>query len=147
MNTAIPENEFLIVKMSNFGHQKLKTMRIRERIRDIREQKKYSQEYVATQLGVDPNTYGRWERGETKLEVETLIKIAKVFEVGLADLVEGNGDQIFNIKNNQTVNGNVTNSDASEVKDLYVKLLAEKDKAIQRLEEEIKFLRDQLNRR
>ncbi|MEA1874558.1 MAG: helix-turn-helix transcriptional regulator, partial [Bacteroidota bacterium] len=41
----------------------------------------YSQEYLAMELGIDTATYGRIERGQTKLTVNRLLEISNVFDV------------------------------------------------------------------
>lgn len=56
-------------------------------IRRVREQRRYSQEYVAAQLGVDQSVYSRWETGQTKLSVERIEQIAQVLAVPVGVLL------------------------------------------------------------
>lgn len=42
-------------------------MKSYEKIRQLREKNKWSQEYMATQLGLSANGYAKIERGETRL--------------------------------------------------------------------------------
>ena len=49
-----------------------------EAIKKLRTAKGYSQEYMATKLGVTQGSYGRIERGETTLTIERLSEIANV---------------------------------------------------------------------
>jgi len=48
----------------------------------------WSLKKTARQLGVSLNTVSRWERGESYPRLRSLVKIAKLFEVSIWDLVE-----------------------------------------------------------
>ena len=52
-----------------------------ERIRALREDKDYTQAYMAKQLNIAQNTYSQYENGIRQLPIETLIKICKLFNV------------------------------------------------------------------
>ncbi len=62
----------------------------------IRHIKQWSQEEVAHRLNISPSTYGSMERGETKLSLERLTELAKVFEIDLAQLLDSSEKNIFN---------------------------------------------------
>ncbi len=62
----------------------------------IRHIKQWSQEEVAHRLNISPSTYGSMERGETKLSLERLKELAKVFEMDLAQLLDSSEKNIFN---------------------------------------------------
>lgn len=49
-----------------------------EFIRDAREVRDLTQEMLAEQIGYSRDTVSRWEKGETAITVEALIKILKV---------------------------------------------------------------------
>ncbi len=51
-----------------------------ETIRRMREQKGYSQDYLALRLGMSQNNYSKLELGKNKLTVEQLERIAAVLE-------------------------------------------------------------------
>ncbi len=51
---------------------------ILKNIKDIRNEKGFSQEYMAEQLGVTQACYTNWEKGTRKLEYNKLLDIAKV---------------------------------------------------------------------
>ncbi|MDD3723398.1 MAG: helix-turn-helix transcriptional regulator [Lutibacter sp.] len=50
-------------------------------IRNFRNEKGLSQEYVAFQLGVSQKSYSDIENGKTKMKNEMLLKIAEILEV------------------------------------------------------------------
>lgn len=72
-------------------------MQLNEKLRFVRHIKKWSQEEMAHRLNMSPSAYGSVERGETKLSLQRLEEIAKVFEVKLSDLIgDLNEKSIFN---------------------------------------------------
>ncbi len=56
-------------------------MEIGDKIRAMRVKKGFSQEYLAMELDIDTATYGRIERGQTKLTVDRLTEISNAFDV------------------------------------------------------------------
>jgi transcriptional regulator with XRE-family HTH domain len=54
-----------------------------ERIRDLREDHDYKQEYVAKYLGIQQTTYSKYELGKVNIPVEMLIKLADFYHVSL----------------------------------------------------------------
>jgi transcriptional regulator with XRE-family HTH domain len=62
-------------------------MDIGEKIRIIRLEKGFSQEYIATKLGMAPNNISRWERKGNKLSLEEIEKVAIVFGMTLWEVL------------------------------------------------------------
>jgi transcriptional regulator with XRE-family HTH domain len=60
-------------------------MEIHDKIRTIRISKGFTQEYIADKLNIDAVNYGRIERGQTKITIDRLIKIAEIFDVKVID--------------------------------------------------------------
>lgn len=56
-------------------------MSIQDNIRLLREMNDWSQEDMAQKMNMSPNGYARIERGETKLHLDKLNQIAKVFDI------------------------------------------------------------------
>jgi transcriptional regulator with XRE-family HTH domain len=56
------------------------------KIRRIRLEKSFSQEYVANELGITQSQYGKIENGLVKLSYERLQSIAKILETELNTL-------------------------------------------------------------
>jgi len=63
-------------------------MKLHERIREYREQRKFSQEYLAAQLGMSQNAYSRIELGQAKIQVDRILKIAELLDVSLVSLLD-----------------------------------------------------------
>ncbi len=93
-------------------------MKITEKIREIRTQKNLSQEYLASYLGIDTSSYHRLERGVSPLSIQRLEKIVEALEIPLSEL--------FSF-------GEAPNQRKTQ------------DLLIFRLEDEVRFLRSQLN--
>ena len=120
-----------------------------EKIRKIRGLRGYSQEYMAEQLGLgSAKTYGRYETGESKLDVPHLEAIAKVFDMQLNELLSFDEKMFFNQcsqDHSQFGNGN-------QYHGINAALVVELKDRIKHLEEEIlhlrkneEFLQEQLN--
>ena len=60
-------------------------MKFGKRLRELRKQKKLTQEELAEKIGFSPNFVGMIERGERNTTVENLFSIANVLEVSLSD--------------------------------------------------------------
>lgn len=95
-------------------------MKSHEKIRQKREEKKWSQEYMATQLGLSPNGYAKIERGETKLTLQRLNELAEIFEVDGMDLISDDMQNLnYRVGNNHiTYSSDFTIYGAAENKDL-----------------------------
>ncbi len=59
-----------------------------KRIRDLREDADYTQEYVASYLGISQTMYARYERAANELPIRHLIKLCKLYDVS-ADYILG----------------------------------------------------------
>ena len=55
-------------------------------IRNLREDHDYSQEYIASKLGISQRTYSHYESGDRKISLETAIELAKLLEVDMNEL-------------------------------------------------------------
>ena len=92
-------------------------MKTTDKIREIRTQKNLSQEYLASYLGIDTSSYHRLERGVSPLSIQRLEKIVEALEMTLSELFSF-GEPIAHRKTQELL--------------------------ILRLEDEIRFLRSQL---
>ena len=58
-------------------------MNYQQRIRALREDNDYTQAYIASLLNVGQRTYADYELGKTRIPVDSLIKLAKFYNVDL----------------------------------------------------------------
>ncbi|GJH40804.1 hypothetical protein RCZ04_13540 [Capnocytophaga sp. HP1101] len=116
-----------------------------DKIRKIREAKDYKQEFVAAQLNISQRAYSSIENGKTQLTVERLFEIIKILDTSLPEIFEYEGGSVLHNNFNDTATKNkggdlIYNKQSfEEERKLYERIIAMK-------EEEIAFLRNQLNK-
>jgi transcriptional regulator with XRE-family HTH domain len=105
-----------------------------DKIRLIREMRGLSQENVATLLGIGQNSYSRIETNQAKLDVKMLEKIADALGVSPMDILSTQ-PAIINFQSNKGTQqsiGYVEHFDSGK-QELYEKMLGDKDREIERL--------------
>ena len=65
------------------------TIYFAETIKNLRLQKKLTQEQLAEQFYVSSRTVSRWETGSNLPDIDLLILLADYYEVGLKELLSG----------------------------------------------------------
>ena len=110
------------------------------KIKNIRELKNLTQEYVAEKLDISQAAYSKLENGETKVSDEKLVQIAEVLEVKPEDIKAFDSQKYFNSFNN--VSGNKNSSfiieieDTELIKKLYEDKIALMEKLLDKSEKE-----------
>ncbi|MFM6935573.1 MAG: helix-turn-helix domain-containing protein [Flavobacteriales bacterium] len=116
-------------------------MKIGNRIRKVREIKGYSQENLASELGMSITGYGKIERDEVSINMDRLQKISHVLGVGVETIIGFDENVAFNNFNSK-IEQQIGRYDMPiEMKKLYeenIQLLKEK---ILYLEAEIALLK------
>ena len=56
-------------------------MSIAERLQELRKQSGYSQEQVAEMLGLSRQAISKWESGQGKPEIDSIIKLTEIYHV------------------------------------------------------------------
>lgn len=125
--------------------------RVRQNLRNLREEKGLTQAEMAEKLSVTATNYAKWERGEIGISLERLPQIARALEVNEEELLrnEFEGILVFNTSNdssNNSSNFNVAVGDkALEVQSLALSTILElKDMIINSQEREIESLKAQI---
>lgn len=112
-------------------------MKIHDRVKLIREEKKISQEYIAQFLNLSQSQYSRRENGEVKFIAEEIGKLAKLLETTVSSLF-GEETNTFTI---HTQNGGAFGQYIQipeKLIELYEERLKEKDEIIAILKEKYK---------
>jgi transcriptional regulator with XRE-family HTH domain len=117
-------------------------MSIAQNIKNIRELKNLTQDYMATQLDITQGAYSKIERGETDMPLSRLEQIAKILKIKLLDIVGFDEGKIclyvskdkYSNHNGDTHKGVLTTAGFSEKEKLY-------EQMIQQQKEEIVFLK------
>ncbi|MDY6025447.1 helix-turn-helix transcriptional regulator [Bergeyella zoohelcum] len=114
-------------------------------IRKIREQKGFSQEYMANVLNISQASYARMENEETKITVERLQKIAEILETSIIDFFN-NDRYIINNQNYDNAYGNAYVQNLTiENKDANEKLIASYEQRISEYQERLKEKDEQIS--
>ena len=79
-------------------------MTIGNRIRQARDRKGYSQEYVAEHLQLSQGGYRKIETDEVRLKVDTLLILAELLEVEVNQLLYGKREKYFSARAVQPLN-------------------------------------------
>ena len=76
-----------------------------QKLKQIRELKNLSQEYIANQLGLSVRAYSKIETGETQLTINRLNEICRIMGVDPIEVLGFDDKNIFNINNSTGNNG------------------------------------------
>ncbi|VGM94780.1 Predicted transcriptional regulator [uncultured Avibacterium sp.] len=126
-------------------------MKVNEKIRFLRESKNWSQEEMASKLGMSTRGYSKIERGESSLTIPKLEKIVEVFDTDILEVMSLGEKNVVFFKesgNNHSLNIiNPTSQDlVNEVTQLkqtiehQLELLQQKDHIIELQSSQIKAL-------
>ena len=106
---------------------------IAAKIREIRRQKDYSAEYVASKLSISKAAYSQLENGNVAFTANKLDKLAQVFEMPIYDLFPANNQTIVNNHGNNS--GNIVNNIDPSVLEILQKSIELLQKAIEKIHE------------
>ena len=113
---------------------------VHSKLRNVRTQKGYTQEYMADSLGISQKQYSRLENGESGITLDYLEKICKKLEINPQDLFA------YEIKQeNQNQSGGLANSAYLIVNEFSEKLIEQYEKRLKDKDDEICFLRSLLS--
>jgi len=107
-------------------------------IRRTREQKGYSQEFMASQLNISQASFARIESQEIKLSIERLQKIADILETDILTLLDSSKNQMNHesaYSNKYIENLNIENQETLK------KLIRTLENENEYLKKEIEFLK------
>lgn len=104
------------------------------KIKQIRELKNFTQEYMAQNLGLSTRAYSKIETGETQLTINRLNEISAILGVQPMEVLGFDDKKVFNFYNSNDIN-NVKNINMPE------KLIKQYEETIQSLKEQIQLLK------
>lgn len=115
---------------------------IKNKIKNIRELKNYTQEYMAERLGVTQAGYSKIEKGKTSLSYEKLVDIGKILDVSVEDIISFDYDKYFSNFNNKITGNNngsiLINADNTSIlRELYEDKIQLLEKLLNRTEHEL----------
>lgn len=109
-------------------------MKINERIRSLREDKKLSQDYVADQLSLSQSQYSRRENGEIPISSMEIEKISSILKIKISEIY---GELSTTETTNDIIDKNLI---LDKLIIQYEKRIEDKDFTISLLEKQIKLL-------
>lgn len=118
---------------------------IEEKIRNMRELKNFTQEYMAEKLGITQAGYSKIESGATKLSYNKIEEISKVLGVQTEELLAFDSQKYFNSFNNVkgSNNGSVTiKVEDGDIKKLYEDKIRLLEKLLYNTERELQTYKD-----
>jgi transcriptional regulator with XRE-family HTH domain len=115
-------------------------MKIHERIKSIREEKKLSQEAIAYSIGLSQSQYSRRESGESRFTADEIMALSKALDTHISELY-GIQPMTFNNTNHQ---GGI--AIVGEYYNVPDKLIEQYEKRLQEKDELITLLKEQLER-
>lgn len=88
-------------------------MKLNERLKELREEKKYSQAYVADRLNVSRQAISKWENGWTSPDIDNLILLSELYGVRLEELTKyySVNDELTMQKNSEERNSTASASE------------------------------------
>jgi transcriptional regulator with XRE-family HTH domain len=113
--------------------------KIGDKIRRLRDQKGFSQQSLAFELGLTQPSYARLEKHDERISIIRLIQIAKILNTSVSELIDEKTQKISNQSNNETAN-------SYNVDTINTIINADKDH-ISTLKEEIQFLKNLLDKK
>lgn len=101
------------------------------RIKNYRELKGFSQEYVASKLHISCSAYSRIERNEVNLGLDKLIRISEVFNISLEKIIFGDD--------------HTTKLIAEEAETEYKQKLMENSRLLKAYQDQVNILKEQVD--
>lgn len=100
-------------------------MQLGRKLRQLRESKNFTQEYVASRIGISQAAYSALENNRTVLSVKQLVQIIQILGVSLSDILPAN---LFANNKAQDLENNI-----EELKKNYEKMLLDREEEIAHL--------------
>jgi transcriptional regulator with XRE-family HTH domain len=117
-------------------------LKIGKKLRLLREKFEMTQEYMANELEISISGYSRIERDEVKLSIDKLIKVCKIMNLEVDDLLYRSDSDILSeeLYESDIDNQFKPNQNAKMLQELY-------EKQIKFLNDELKYLKDILEKK
>ncbi|MGJ1417597.1 helix-turn-helix domain-containing protein [Sphingobacterium multivorum] len=116
------------------------------KLKILRDENAWSQDFVADRIGMSQAAYSKLESGQTKLTFDRAIQLAKVYEVEPEYFFSDDSRFVHYGKDNSfgPINKNTNYYRDDMVKELFEKILSEKDLRIEEYLQTIKILKQEL---
>lgn len=116
---------------------------IKNKIKNIRELRNYTQQYMADQLGITQAGYSKIEKGKTIISYAKLVEISEIFEVSIEDIINFDSKKCIKslnrVKDNNTVK---FNNNCKVLKGLYEDKIKLLEKLLNKTEDELEYYKN-----
>lgn len=107
-------------------------------IKKFRELKDLTREQIASELNMSLSNYSKIERGEIDPTLSRIEQIAETLQIDLAQLLNFDASQIFNVSNNKLVQGTGAKAEnmyfsGDDYKEKYIKMLEAENERMNKL--------------
>lgn len=116
-------------------------MDIAKNLANLRKEHHLTQEQMAEKLQMSKNGYAKLERGESKLNIEYLFKIAQVFNIDVSELLKEHKDVNLLVGDNNTNYANRYYGNATSQIEKLELIIAHKDELLAQKDKELELLR------
>lgn len=123
-------------------------LKLHSKVKQIRELKNLTREFVADELKIDPRTYSYIETGKSSITVKRLFELCNIFKCTIEEFFNFNASNVlnFNVKQEKGNQGaNINYQEVKNEKELYVALIKAKDDLIENLRAEVSNLKKRGN--
>ena len=116
-----------------------------QKLRLVREFRNYSQEYIASKLGITQNSYSRIENNLTRISADRLKQLAEILNISVLELLSDTEPviQFTSLPYSAKSKEEVPDKENALMRELYDQIICIKDEKINFLELEVKLLREE----
>lgn len=118
------------------------TASIKNKIKNIRELRNYTQQYMADQLGITQAGYSKIEKGKTSVSYAKLQQISIILEVSTEDIINFNSQTYIKNLNAADHADKVNFNDCKILKGLYEDKIKLLEKLLDRTEHELEYYKN-----
>jgi transcriptional regulator with XRE-family HTH domain len=116
---------------------------IKNKIKNIRELRNYTQQYMADQLGITQAGYSKIEKGKTIISHAKLVEISTILEVNTEDIINFDSQRFIKSLNTVKDNNNVNfNNNYKVLKGLYEDKIKLLEKLLNKTEDELEYYKN-----
>lgn len=118
-------------------------MDIHDKIKTMRQINQFTQEEMAEKLDMSTNGYSKIERGQSKLSLDRLEKIAQIFNIDIVELMATNDKSLFWIIGDNNNSNYLGSNEALATENEKLKLIIQhKNEMLNKQHDEVEALKE-----
>jgi transcriptional regulator with XRE-family HTH domain len=112
---------------------------IKNKIKNIRELRNYTQQYMADQLGITQAGYSKIEKGKTLVSYSKLLEISVIFEASIEEIINFDSKECIKSLNAIKDTNTDLNDNYKVLKELYEDKIKLLEKLLNKTENELEY--------